>query len=87
MQELRGKVAVVTGAASGIGLALARRLGAESMKLVLADVEPAALSGGQQALAAANVECITVPTDVSRADAVQSLAERALDARASRATW
>jgi NAD(P)-dependent dehydrogenase (short-subunit alcohol dehydrogenase family) len=80
MEQLSGKVAVVTGAASGIGLALAKRLGAEGMKLVLADVEPAALSGAQQALAAANVECITVPTDVSRADAVQSLAERTLDA-------
>ena len=80
MEKLSGKVAVVTGAASGIGLALAKRLGGEGMKLVLADVEPAALSGAQQALAAANVECITVPTDVSRADAVQSLAERTLDA-------
>ena len=80
MENLSGKVAVVTGAASGIGLALAKRLGAEGMKLVLADVEPAALSGAQQALVAANIECITVPTDVSRADAVQSLAERTLDA-------
>jgi len=80
VEKLSGKVAVVTGAASGIGLALAKRLGAEGMKLVLADVEPAALAGAQQALAGAGVPCITVPTDVSRADAVQALAERTLDA-------
>jgi len=80
MQELSGKVAVVTGAASGIGLALAKRLGGEGMKLVLADVEPAALAGAKQALAGAGIECITVPTDVSRADAVEALAERTLDA-------
>ncbi len=80
MEKLSGKVAVVTGAASGIGLALAKRLGAEGMKLVLADVEPAALAGAQQALAGAGIECIAVPTDVSRADAVAALAERTLDA-------
>jgi NAD(P)-dependent dehydrogenase (short-subunit alcohol dehydrogenase family) len=45
MQELRGKVAVVTGAASGIGRALAKRLGAEGMRIVLGDVELAALEG------------------------------------------
>lgn len=80
MKDLRGKVAVVTGGASGIGLALAKRLGAEGMKLVLADVEAAALAGAKQALGAAGVECITVATDVSRADSVQALAERTLDA-------
>jgi NAD(P)-dependent dehydrogenase (short-subunit alcohol dehydrogenase family) len=78
--ELRGKVAVVTGAASGIGLALARRLGAEGMRLALADVEPAALAGAAKALGQTGAECITVPTDVSRADAVAALAERTLDA-------
>jgi NAD(P)-dependent dehydrogenase (short-subunit alcohol dehydrogenase family) len=59
MQELRGEVAVVTGAASGIGLALA---------------------GAAQALERAGVACLAVPTDVSRADSVAALAERALDA-------
>ena len=39
MQELTGKVAVVSGAASGIGRALAERLAAESMKVVVADVD------------------------------------------------
>ena len=80
MEKLNGKVAVVTGAASGIGLALAKRLGTEGMRLVLADVEPAALAGAQRALAGAGVECLGVPTDVSRADAVAALAERTLDA-------
>ena len=43
MKDLRGKVAVVTGAASGIGRALAERFGSEGMKVVLADVERDAL--------------------------------------------
>jgi NAD(P)-dependent dehydrogenase (short-subunit alcohol dehydrogenase family) len=43
VKELRGKVAVVTGAASGIGRALARRLGRDGMKVVMADVEAGAL--------------------------------------------
>ena len=80
MKDLRGKVAVVTGAASGIGLALAKRLGAEGMQVVLADVEPAALAGAAKTLERAGVECLAVPTDVSRADAVAALAERTLDA-------
>jgi NAD(P)-dependent dehydrogenase (short-subunit alcohol dehydrogenase family) len=79
VQELRGKVAVVTGAASGIGLALAKRLGTEGMRLVLADVEPAALAGAKAALEGAGVDCVAVPTDVTRADAVAALAERTLD--------
>jgi len=80
VEELRGKVAVVTGAASGIGRALAKRLGAAGMKLSLADVEPSALEAARRELAAAGIDCIAVPTDVSRADPVATLAERTLDA-------
>jgi NAD(P)-dependent dehydrogenase (short-subunit alcohol dehydrogenase family) len=80
VQELRGRVAVVTGAASGIGRALAKRLGAEGMRVVLADVEPAALAGVAEELAAAGVPSLAVRTDVASADSVQALAERTLGA-------
>ena len=43
MEELQGKVAVVTGAASGIGLAMATRFAAEGMKVLMADIEAGAL--------------------------------------------
>jgi NAD(P)-dependent dehydrogenase (short-subunit alcohol dehydrogenase family) len=79
MRELGGRVAVVTGAASGIGLALAQRLGAEGMRVVLADVEEPALEGAARELTAAGVECRAVATDVSRAEAVERLAEATLD--------
>jgi len=80
MQELRGRVAVVTGAAGGIGRALAERFGREGMRVVIADIDGAALAGVEQALRAAGIEALAVPTDVSRADAVASLAERTLHA-------
>lgn len=79
MKHLEGRVAVVTGAASGIGLALAQRLGAEGMRVVLADVEVPALERAAADLAAAGVECRAVATDVSRPEAVERLAEATLD--------
>ena len=80
MKDRRGKVAVVTGAASGIGLALAKRLGADGMKVVLADVEAAALQQAAQELEKADIEVLPVVTDVAKAEQVQALADAALDA-------
>jgi len=80
MDELDGKVAVVTGAASGIGRAMSERLAREGMRLSLADVESRALEEAASALRAHGTEVTTSLTDVSQADAVQSLAERTLEA-------
>lgn len=76
MTEFRGRVAVVTGGASGIGKAMAARFAAEGMKIVLADVEPAALDEAARELAAAGAEVESVAADVSDPAAVEALAER-----------
>ncbi|MFW6049728.1 MAG: SDR family NAD(P)-dependent oxidoreductase [Myxococcota bacterium] len=80
MKDLRDKVAVVTGAASGIGRAMAQRLAAEGMKVVLADVEEQALQDACAELAREGASALAVPTDVSRAEQVEALRDRALDA-------
>jgi len=80
MDQFSRRVAVVTGAASGIGLALARRLGAEGMRVVLADIEAGPLERAAKQLAASGVETLAVRTDVSRADDVDALARRTFDA-------
>ena len=74
------KVAVITGAASGIGSGLAERFVAEGMKVVLADVEEEALAKLEAALKAKGATVLTIKTDVSNATAVENLAERTLDA-------
>jgi NAD(P)-dependent dehydrogenase (short-subunit alcohol dehydrogenase family) len=79
MERLEGRVAVVTGAASGIGLALARRLGAEGMRVVLADVEEAALAAAEAELVARGVETIAVRCDVSEEASVGALAASTLE--------
>jgi NAD(P)-dependent dehydrogenase (short-subunit alcohol dehydrogenase family) len=78
VQEFQGRVAVVTGGASGIGLALARTLGAQGMKLVLADVEADALDRAARELEKEGIENLAVVTDVSRAQDVDALAQQAL---------
>jgi NAD(P)-dependent dehydrogenase (short-subunit alcohol dehydrogenase family) len=77
MQELRGKCAVVTGAASGIGRAMADAFAAEGMRVVLADIEPAALEEAAAAVRVRGGAALAVPTDVSQAEQVQALADRA----------
>jgi NAD(P)-dependent dehydrogenase (short-subunit alcohol dehydrogenase family) len=67
MEDLTGKVAVVTGGASGIGLATARLLAAEGAQLVLADVEDAPLAAAAKELDALGVHCdVSVRADVDR---------------------
>ncbi len=80
VEALEGKVAVVTGAASGIGRALATRFAAEGMRVVLADVEEPALEAAVDALRSEGAKAIGVPTDVSKGDQVDALAAAALAA-------
>ncbi len=82
MISLTGKVAVVTGAASGIGLALAEMFSAEGMKVVLADVDALRLNDVAQRFAANGAEVAEVATmvcDTSSESAVASLAAFTLD--------
>ena len=79
MQEFTGRIAVVTGAASGIGLATARRFADEGMHVVLADIEPGALSTAEAEIKERGVETLAVVTDVASADAVEQLADESFD--------
>ena len=74
MRTLRDRVAVVTGAASGIGLALAERFAAESMKVVMADIEEAALTTASEGLRHKGATIRAVRVDVSRHEDVERLA-------------
>jgi NAD(P)-dependent dehydrogenase (short-subunit alcohol dehydrogenase family) len=78
MQDFDGRVAVVTGAASGIGLALARRFATEGMKVVLGDVEKGALEAAVSELQVAGAEVEGVVTDVTDPAQVQALADTAM---------
>src|SRR6266487_1234780 len=77
MKDFQDKVAVVTGAASGIGHALAEKSAQEGMKVVLADVEERALKQAEEELKASGADVLAVQTDVSKAADVETLAKQA----------
>jgi len=77
MQQLQGRVAVITGAASGIGLALAQRFAREGMKLVLADIETAPLLRVQAQFQAEGVPAVARTVDVMDEVQVGALADAA----------
>jgi NAD(P)-dependent dehydrogenase (short-subunit alcohol dehydrogenase family) len=79
MRDLDGKVAVITGAASGIGLATTRALGREGMKVVMADVDEASLKEAAGACGADGLTVQPVVTDVADFAAVRHLADAAYD--------
>jgi NAD(P)-dependent dehydrogenase (short-subunit alcohol dehydrogenase family) len=78
MRDLAGKVAVVTGAAGGIGHALALECARAGMDLALADIDRARMEQVAAQVIALGRRCIVVPTDVRDADALQALLDRTL---------
>ncbi|OZE91316.1 oxidoreductase [Rhodococcus sp. 14-2686-1-2] len=78
MMELEGKVAVVTGGASGIGFAMADRFGRNGMKVVIADIEERRLQASTADLRASGFDAIGVVTDVADPESVRALAKHAI---------
>src|SRR5580692_10457284 len=73
MEQLQGRTAVVTGAASGIGLAVAEAFVAAGMRVVMADVDEDALRSQAARLADEGAEILAVPADVRDPDAVERI--------------
>ena len=78
MEDFVGKVAVVTGAASGIGRALAAAFAAERMRLVLADVEAQPLEATAEELRSGGAEVVTILADVARPEEVDRIGSTAI---------
>jgi NAD(P)-dependent dehydrogenase (short-subunit alcohol dehydrogenase family) len=79
MEDLQGKVAVITGGASGIGRAVADKAAAEGMKIVLGDIEEGPLKAAVDDLTSTGAEALGVVTDVSDRASVEALRDAALD--------
>ena len=79
MKDFNHKVAVITGAASGIGLGIAKRAVREGMKVVIADIEEEALAKAEHMLRQMGGHIVAVQTDVSKADDIEKLAQKTID--------
>ena len=78
MDAFKDRVAVITGGAGGIGQAMARAFAARGARLVLADLDEAALGPATAALQDTGAQVLAVPTDVSKLESVQALADAAI---------
>jgi len=75
MKDLNGKVAVITGGASGLGKAFAEKFGSAGMKLALADVEVPVLEETVANLRSTGIDAIGIPCDVSDAESVKNFSD------------
>jgi NAD(P)-dependent dehydrogenase (short-subunit alcohol dehydrogenase family) len=80
VKDFKGKVAVITGGASGIGRAIAQRCVSEGMRVVLADVDETNLTRAECELKTLGGTALSLRTDVSKRSDVERLAQQALDA-------
>jgi NAD(P)-dependent dehydrogenase (short-subunit alcohol dehydrogenase family) len=80
MRDLAGKVAVVTGGAGGIGLAMGQRFGQEGMRVVLADLDAATLEESAERLRGEGIDTIGVTCDVRDHASVEALRDAAVAA-------
>jgi NAD(P)-dependent dehydrogenase (short-subunit alcohol dehydrogenase family) len=79
MKEFKDNVAVITGAASGIGQGLAEKCAKERMKVVIADINEKGLRRNERRLKRIGAEVLYIPTDVSKANDVEHLAQSTID--------
>jgi len=79
MKEFKDKVAVITGAASGIGRAIAEKFAQEGMKVVISDIEKEALSQTEAELKQMGFDVLALTADVSKIEDVKILAQKTID--------
>lgn len=79
MRDVAGKVAFITGGASGIGLGMARSCASAGMKVVIADVEDSALEAARREFEASNAQCLALRVDVTDREALAGAAQATLE--------
>ncbi len=79
MKEFKDKVAVITGAASGIGQGLAQKCAKEGMKIVISDIDERRLKRLERKLKREGKQVLSVLADVSKASAVEALAKKTIE--------